>query len=733
MTVHKLVPLFALGLNLLLIVSALASDRRSPLNRSFAYFAAAQAVWNFGVLGLRWSVGPHEAFLWEIVVHVGVIPLPVLFYRYIVIFLELPTRRRSLFVGGVLCVFFLSVCATPLLMRGVEQTYWGWVPVEGPLYKLFLVYFQLYMVWGLVRLVRARRAQTSSFWRHRMLLVMVGITVSLLGGAIDFLRFILPGLEKVYPVGIPTNSLLALALGLAIVRYRLLDMGALGRRLLLYLSASIALAPVLIFGHWLGQWALEQLVPVEGVLRSVIVGSALLIGFSLALPLLHVLERGLERLMFARQHSVREALLDLSKELASLLDLDELGRRLTSELVSRIPAMRAALHLYRPGAGSLERFAEAVSPAGEGIPTSRYLDPALALWLRRSARTMVVGEAALEASSDPGLRAIVKRLEAERVALLVPMFLEGDLAAVLVLGEKLSGEVFAPADIRILEMLMGQMAIALKNARLYQDLKDRMLELQTTQEQLTQSAKLAAIGELAASLAHEINNPLTVILGSSAVLLRRTPSDSAAYAKITNIINAANRAGKIVRDLLDFSRRREPKHEPLDANELIRRSLDIVQVQLASGGVTVHTAFGPRLPLVMGDRDQLTQVFINLFTNAVDAMPGGGTLTVESELIPAEGMVVVRVTDTGTGMDQAQVARIFEPFFTTKGEGRGTGLGLSVSLSIVSRHGGSIEVQSQPGQGTTMRVKIPHRREADGTTPRPAEDVLNTTPARGQG
>jgi two-component system NtrC family sensor kinase len=728
MTVHQLVPLFALGLNAVLIASALASDRRSPLNRSFAYFAAAQAVWNFGVLGLRASPAPGPAFAWEVVVHLGVIPLPVLFYRYVVVFLGRSPRRPSLTVGYALCAVFLAVSPTPLFMRGVQATTWGWAPASGPLYAPFFAYFQTYMVLGLILLVRARLRHPSGFWRYRILLVILGVTVSLAGGAIDFLRFILR-LEHVYPVGIPANSFLALALGLAIVRYRLLDMGALAKRLLLYLSASIAVAPVLIFGLW----AVEQLVPVRGLVRSIVAGLVVLLGFSAALPLVHLLERGLERLMFARQHGVREALLGLSKELASILDLVELGRRLTAELVARIPAMRAALYLHDPATDRLERFAEAVSPAGEGQPARAQLDAAFAPWLRRAPRTMVVGEAALATTSDPGQRALIAQLEEERIALLVPILIEGDLAAVLVLGEKLSGEVFAPDDIRILELLMGQTAIALRNARLYQDLKDRMLELQATQQQLVQSAKLAAIGELAASVAHEINNPLTVILGSSAVLLRRTPADSFAYAKITNVINAANRAGKIVRDLLDFSRRREPRHEVLDANELILRSLDIVQVRLASGGVTVQAALDPGTPLVVGDRDQLTQVLINLMTNAVDAMPGGGTLTVESELQPEEGVVVISVADTGTGMDQGQIARIFEPFFTTKGEGKGTGLGLSVSLSIISRHGGTIEAQSQPGRGTTMRVKLPHRRGSDAAAPAPAEDAVNSSRARDQG
>jgi signal transduction histidine kinase len=713
MLAHQLVPLFALGLNVLLIVSALASDRRSALNRSFAYFAGAQAAWNLGAFGLRWSSEPQQALMWEVILHAGVIPIPILFYRYVVVFLGLPVRRRSLLIGYSLCAFFLAVSPTPLFMRGVQQTYWGWAPESGPLYAAFFVYFQTYMVLGLVRLIRARRAQTSSYRRSRILLVMAGVTVSLLGGAIDFLRFIL-GLEHLYPAGIPTNSLLALTLGLAIVRYRLFDMSALAKRWLLYLSTSMALLPLLI----LGDWILRRVVPAGGLGDSMVAALILLAGFSLALPLLRFLERGLERVMFARQHSVREALLALSKDMASFLDVGALGRTLTTELVVRVPVMRAVLYLYNPmGGGVLERSSEAVSPASEATPSAESLDGGFTSWLRRSAQTVVVGEVAVAGSDDARVQALGKTLEAQRIALLVPTFLDGDLAAVLVLGEKLSGEIFSPDEIRILEMLMGQTAIALKNARLYQDLKDRMLELQTTQQQLLQSAKLAAIGELAASVAHEINNPLTVILGSSAVLLRKTTQDSAAYAKITNIINAANRAGKIVRDLLDFSRRREPQHESVNVNDLIRRSLDIVQARLASGAVGVRLALDDRLPPVMGDPDQLTQVFINLFANAVDAMPGGGILTVETATLYGDGAVSIRITDTGMGMDQTQIARIFEPFFTTKEEGKGTGLGLSVSLSIISKHGGSIEVESDPGQGTTMRVKLPERRETSATVP----------------
>src|SRR5881392_4173089 len=177
-------------------------------------------------------------------------------------------------------------------------------------------------------------------------------------------------------------------------------------------------------------------------------------------------------------------------------------------------------------------------------------------------------EASFQGDASRWMRPGVTQLERERIALVVPLFMEGEVAGVLVVGEKLSGEIFDGDEIELLEMLAGETVIALKNAGLYQDLRSRMDELQRTQESLVESAKLAAVGELAASVAHEINTPLMVILGNSNLLLRQLPSDSPAYAKVTDIETETKRAGKIVRDLLDFARRREPKRERVSVHEL---------------------------------------------------------------------------------------------------------------------------------------------------------------------
>lgn len=709
MLIHKLLPLVALGLNLLLLGSALAPERKSRRNYLFAYLAVGLAVWNLGVFGLRWTASPDTAAAWEYFLHLGVIPIPVLFYHYVLAFLDEPRGRAALVVGYALCGAFLVVSPTPWFLHGITDSAWGFMPVTGPAYAPFVVYFHTYLVLGLVRLVRAYRSQSSSFRRNRTLLVILGVLVSLLGGAGDFVRFIFRW-DWLYPVGIPSNALFALALGVAIVRYHLMDIGALAKRTVLYLLTSAALAPILFFGLW----ALGEVVggdaPAEGTGTLVRDALLLLLVFTVALPLLRKLEGGLERVMFRQRHGVRDALVALNRELASLLEIGALGRTLTEGLVARVPLLHASLQLYDAGTERFVPLAHAVSDAAEAPATSPALDADLTLWLRATARTLIAEETTFHGAAHERMRPSIARLERARAALLVPVFLEGQVAGVLVVGEKLSGEIFDGEEIDLLEMLAGQTGIAIENSGLYERLRSRLEELRQTQDSLVQSAKLAAIGELAASVAHEINNPLTVILGHGGLLLRTAASDSREQRQLGAIVTEANRAAKIVRDLLDFARRREPKREPASVHELLERALELLRAKLRDGRVEVERIFETALPAILADRDQLTQVFLNLITNAVDAMPGGGTLVLETRRGQAEDgrtLITVSVDDTGAGIAPEHLPRIFEPFYTTKPEGRGTGLGLSVSLGIVRMHGGTIDVESKHERGTTMRVMLP--------------------------
>jgi signal transduction histidine kinase len=264
-------------------------------------------------------------------------------------------------------------------------------------------------------------------------------------------------------------------------------------------------------------------------------------------------------------------------------------------------------------------------------------------------------------------------------------------------------------------------ALAKENAELSGRLGQRLAELESTQAQLVRSTKLAAIGELAANIAHEINNPLTGVLSLVELLQEESAEHSSHRADLDTIRDETLRVRAIVRSLLDFARQTPPQLELTDPRPVLASILPLVRKRAAVAGVDIHQAHAPEpLPIVV-DVSQLKQVLINLLTNAIDAMPDGGAIFVGTERQDDE--VVITVRDTGPGIPAEHIERIFEPFFTTKSTVSGTGLGLSVSLGIIERHGGTIAAKSEPGAGATFTVRLPAgarpTREPDGERQRP--------------
>jgi two-component system NtrC family sensor kinase len=235
---------------------------------------------------------------------------------------------------------------------------------------------------------------------------------------------------------------------------------------------------------------------------------------------------------------------------------------------------------------------------------------------------------------------------------------------------------------------------------------------------LMESDRLAAVGELVAGVAHEVNNPLSSISAFAQLLLRDGELTAEQRDSIEVIRGETLRASQVVKDLLAFARRSEPQQIPLDLNSLVARTLRIRHYQFGESSVRVEQLLTPDLPSVMGDPRQLQQVCLNLLSNAVQAMTAtsGGTLVVRT--FAEERNVVLEVSDTGPGIAPAARDHVFEPFFTTKKEGEGTGLGLSVSYGIVAAHGGRIVVANTSAAGTTFRVTLPA-----GSSPAETQEV----------
>jgi len=265
----------------------------------------------------------------------------------------------------------------------------------------------------------------------------------------------------------------------------------------------------------------------------------------------------------------------------------------------------------------------------------------------------------------------------------------------------------------LLNYLEGQVEAYKEIVSLNEELNSYIARLKNTQKQLIQSEKMNALGQLSAAIAHEINNPLGGALVYTKLLQKKVGGDTfngeEALANLVKIEAAVDHCSKLVRGLLDFARQTEPTLKPVKVSEVIGRAMSLIGHQAQMNQVKVIREEAESVPPVFADAGQLQQVFINLMVNAIQAMPDGGELSIRS----AEGednLVQVSFRDTGCGIAPEHMDKLFTPFFTTKDEVKGVGLGLSVSYGIIERHGGSIEVHSEPGKGSTFIVRLPAYR-----------------------
>ncbi|MFQ6135890.1 MAG: ATP-binding protein [Candidatus Hydrothermarchaeales archaeon] len=320
-----------------------------------------------------------------------------------------------------------------------------------------------------------------------------------------------------------------------------------------------------------------------------------------------------------------------------------------------------------------------------------------------------------EHTDKKGLRALAKavaKLTGLKSGVGVPL-VAGD-KVVGMLGVASRDQEMSERDAERLMSFADQAGLAIERAKLYEELKEyseqlerkveeRTRELRKAQQQLIQSEKLAAIGQLAAGVAHEINNPLTNILLDAELLHQKALEGDLAKERLEEIISQVGTVARITRNLLEFARQSEVEIKSLDITALLEKSLEMLSFQLTN--IRLEKDFQPNLPELRGDSSQLQQVFLNIITNAIQAMPDGGRLGIS--IVRENGFIRVDISDTGLGIAEEDLGKIFDPFYTTKGVGGGTGLGLSICLGIVERHGGDIRVESKVDKGSTFTVRLP--------------------------
>jgi signal transduction histidine kinase/pSer/pThr/pTyr-binding forkhead associated (FHA) protein len=423
------------------------------------------------------------------------------------------------------------------------------------------------------------------------------------------------------------------------------------------------------------------------------------------LPMERTGEAGMERRLIALYRAAK-TLTPMDEQIA-------VEGRLVKLVQDVLGVMRVGL--FRVKEGSISSPADMVDVAIEVRPPSEPFDrvpPEIAI-IRESHRT---GRALLyrrpsNAPAEP------KRPSG---AMIVPLWVDADP------GLAIYADVFDPwpalvaDDLRILGILARHASTCITNARLQASMREVNKDLEQRAEmrsrELIESSKLAAVGTLAAGIAHEFNNVLAVIMGNAELAQQTAAMPQAAQEQLQTIIDAARRSKEVVRHLLMFARRRDPKKEPVNLVELLESTIRLMSTELTRAGVRLRRSLAA-IPPVMGDAGQLSLVILNLLKNAREAIAqkgvGGEVHVALRRTAPrpdAPAQAILEVRDTGSGMTNDVRKHIFEPFFTTKGPGTNTGLGLSTAYGIVMNHGGTIEVDSALGVGSTFRVILPLER-----------------------
>jgi two-component system NtrC family sensor kinase len=413
-------------------------------------------------------------------------------------------------------------------------------------------------------------------------------------------------------------------------------------------------------------------------------------------------------------HRVRELLQTLyaiSDHLAASLDLDWVLQRVLESSISATEARQGSIFLLpAPEAPTPRILRRDLPPEEADQAISQVLTEGLAGWIVQHQEGVII----LDTTQDPRWVSLPDDPNPPRSALAVPLMADNRVFGVLTLDHAEAAH-FQSQHMGLMRAIAHQASTAIEKARLHREVsnmaeilaervEERTRELKETQAQLVQAEKLAALGELAAGIAHEINNPLHILQAYVEYMASMADVDITFLELLEPMRNALDSIARLAGQLRDFSRPASGEWRPLNLNKTLEGILKLVNKEMMHCQIDVVEQLTPDLPLISGDARQLEQVFLNLILNARDAMPGGGRLAIDT--YAGQSTVHIRFADTGVGIEEEDLPRIFEPYFTTK-EDRGTGLGLAICQRIVTQHGGKVSVSSRLGEGTIFILHLP--------------------------
>jgi two-component system NtrC family sensor kinase len=689
-TYHWTIPLVAAVLNAAVAFIVLRQNSRSDLHRCFALLGAAIAAWNINIFVLYSLTSEENALYWSAVFRVGTLMAGSIAAHFMVLFSGNRSKLIWAAVGLSYGVALLLVGANAigLLITRLQWYSWGFFPVGTRLYELFapLLGFNFILAQGVLLHVIAasdspRQRQQAKLWIIGTLIAMpFGMTNLLLTFGIQF-----------YPLGNLASVVYAGFIAYGIVRYRLMDTDLIITKGGAYAAVIIVVVgPAFFTLLWLQNHTFGR---VDTDFSICVVALAIVVG--IVFPWFRQwAEDRLERSLFRRKHEYREQLISFSRDLVRILEPGDLVRQLGQVLSVKLDLDRVAVAL----ATHPSRELRVCTRSGPELEIDRFGGDGPFARLLLNEDVLLRDE--VEASSDIHRQECSGTLQRNGWEVVIPMRVGQKLVGFIALGKRARIQPFTAEDLRLLETLAAQAAIALENARLYE-------ELRRSEEIIRRADRLSALGTLAAGIAHEINNPLVAIQTFFQLAPQRLSDREFLTEFLELTAQEVRRITSLIAELLSFARSPSRSVRDVDANEIIDSVVRLLEPQVRKNGVTILKVLRDSISVTRGDHDQLKQVFLNIILNAIQAMePNGGVVTIETLEVTHNGekYVQVCVADTGSGIPAEIIGDIFNPFLTTKDSG--TGLGLAISNQVISEHGGFILVDSTVGKGSTFRIYL---------------------------
>jgi len=713
------------GLSLLSIIRG----GKNPTNLFFAAICFMGALINADVALVNLIADKELAIRLDRITYVFfVFSLPI-YIQFVHHFLGI-RKRRWLVYGAYACsAVFLILTPTDLFIRGFATFDFGIIAQAGKAFHFFSLIVSFTVCYCLYTLFMGMKRTRDNQKRNRIKYILWGLGLSSFLISLNILP--VSGFN-IYPMG-NFSFIPAIVLAFGVLKYDLLDMGAAIRRGTIYFLLTVVMTLVYVLIITFFNAIFLETGRAHPALLPFLLALFMVLLFN---PLRDRIRVFIDRLFFRGKYDYRQLLKDVSGQMTRLLKVDELTTLLltTVELSLQPTHVRLFLGDESGGPFRLVRRQEdhRQENPGEEVAADHPLIGLLAGLKRPLTGAMIAG-LNLPGSDKERIDALIKSWEA---ALLLPMYSREKLIGIIDLGQKKSGELYVHEDMELLATLANQSANALENARMYEelaelnrelerkveertaDLRQALAEKERTQEQLIQSESLAAIGQLVAGTAHELNNPLasaSSLLQSSTETIRDWPASIPEREDVVDdllfSLKELKRAGDIVKSLLGLSRQTQTYVEPVDINTAVDDALRVLYNQFKNLPVTIEKDYEEALPPVEGNFANLGQVFINIIKNALQALPEGkGTVRLKTRYVKEREAVTFSCVDAGEGIPAERLKDIFKPFFTTKPVGKGTGLGLYISHEIIKRHGGDISVASEPGKGSNFMIELPCRR-----------------------